>query len=439
MKKLIESMKGQDPVSRRRFASYLARTCLGVGVAPYFASSPIGMAAEVSTSTDKLPHVGSGAAKHVIYCYMSGGMTHLDTFDPKPENRQVAGPLKAIKTKVAGMRLSEHMPNLAKVADEIAVVNSLHSTQGAHEQANYLMHTSYTTRGTIRHPALGAWTTMIKGKINETLPANIIIGGGSRAASAGFLESKYGPLPVASPRSGLQNGRLRFHEREFNRRLVVADTFDRPFRSRFKQKQVRAYTNLYAEAIKLMKSEDLDAFDIRKEPPAMLEKYGDNNFGQGLLLARRLVESGVRFIEVNNGGWDTHDNNFDRVAEKVPQVDQAMAALISDLKAKGLLKSTLVVIATEFGRTPRINGRSGRDHHPAAFSGMLAGGPIKGGQVYGKSDERGFRVAENGVSVPDFNATIAHAAGLPIRKVYHSPSGRPFQVAHKGNPITALF
>ena len=198
---------------------------------------------------------------------------------------------------------------------------------------------------------------------------------------------------------------------------------------------------MYDEAVRLMKSKDLEAFDLSFEKPAVRDAYGRNGFGQGCLLARRLVENGVRFIEVGYGGWDTHSDNFERVAEKSAGLDQTLAALLDDLSSRGLLDSTLVVLATEFGRTPTIqtNRNNGRNHYPQAFSCLLAGGGIKGGMRYGKTDDEGREVIENQVSVPSFNATIAHALGIDLEKKTMSPTLRPFTVADKGKPILDLF
>ncbi len=188
-----------------------------------------------------------------------------------------------------------------------------------------------------------------------------------------------------------------------------------------------------------MSSQELAAFNIYLESEKIRNSYGDNPFGQGCLLARRLVENDVRFVEVSLGGWDTHQSNFVRVPEKTAILDQAVGALISDLESRGILNETLIVIATEFGRTPKINQNAGRDHYPKAFSGYIAGGGIKGGQSYGATDATGAEVEEDSLSVPDFNATIAYGLGLPLKKIIKSASRRPFTVAHKGEPVIDLF
>jgi len=224
------------------------------------------------------------------------------------------------------------------------------------------------------------------------------------------------------------------------RRLQRVQRMNKQFARQYNNKAVRAYGGMYDEAVKLMKSEDLKAFDISREPAAIRTAYGDDKFAQGCLLARRLTEHGVRFVEVDYGGWDTHTDNFDRVAEKSVVLDQALAALLQDLADRGRLQRTLVVLATEFGRTPDIvEARNGRNHYPKAFTCLLCGGGIRGGQVYGKTDEEGREVVDDQVTVPDFNATIAYGLGLPLEREIISPSKRPFKVASDGEPVTSLF
>lgn len=222
-------------------------------------------------------------------------------------------------------------------------------------------------------------------------------------------------------------------------RLASAKKLDAKFAQTYSLKNVRAYSDMYDDAVKMMKSEELKAFDLDAEPDQLRDLYGRDRFGQGCLLARRLVEHGVRFVEVSFGNWDTHNANFTRVPELTDELDSAMSALLNDLKARGMLRETLVVLATEFGRTPEINANDGRDHHPAGFSCVLAGGGIRGGVVHGATDERGDKVVEGAVGVPDLNATVAYALGLPMDQVLYSPSKRPFTVVDKGKPLTSLF
>ncbi len=433
MKNLFKKL---DEVSRRDFAVYAAKACLGVSILP-IGGAMFAFAADEEASVEW--NLKKGTAKNVIYLYMSGGMTHLDTFDPKP-GAETQGPVQAIQTSAPGVQISEYLPRLAKQMDKVAIVRSLSSTQGAHERGRYLMRTSYTQRGTIRHPAMGAWLLRLSGRSNTSLPGNVRIGGDSRHPGAGFMEAKYAPLPIGDPLAGLQNSKLPGNVRpeQFNKRLSLSDQLDKEFRARFNQKQVRSYTDAYSDAIRLMSSKELDAFNVYREPEATRLAYGDDAFGQGCLLARRLIENDVRFVEVTLGGWDTHQSNFVRVPERTEILDQALATLLADLSDRGLLETTLVVLATEFGRTPTINQNQGRDHYPRAFSGLLAGGGIRGGQAYGKTDETGSEVVENDVEVPRFNATIAQALGLPGKQIVKSPSRRPFTVADKAEPIAEL-
>ena len=419
-----------DEFDRRRFISSTAKSLLGVALAPTLAPLPM-MAAESNSRR---------RAKKVIYLYMSGGMSHLDTFDPKPDTEE-AGPVKAIPTTADDVFLSEYMSAMASQMDKVAVVRGMSTNQGAHEQGNYLMHSSYQMRGTITHPGLGAWIHRLDGKTSRTLPASVRIGGGSRGAGAGFLESKYSPLVLSNPNEGLKNSRRAdgISPKEFNDRLMLSEAFDREFHQTYNQKKVRAYQDMYDDALRLMRSEDLKAFDLGQEDSEVREAYGDNSFGQGCLLARRLVENDVRFVEVTLGGWDTHSNNFTSVAQRAAVLDQALANLLIDLERRGMLDETLVVLATEFGRTPRINQNEGRDHFPKAFSCLLAGGGIRGGQAWGKTDKTGSNILEHKVMVPDFNATIAYALGLPYEEEIYSASKRPFKVANNGQPVTGLF
>lgn len=392
-----DQLKKLSSVSRRDFAAFAAQTFLGVGLLPV-----AGAAAFAADEQDAAISTASkGTAKNVIYLYMNGGMSHLDTLDPKP-GAKTQGPVESIRTSASDVMISEYLPRLARHMDKAAIVRSLSSTQGAHERGQYLMRTSYTQRGTIRHPAMGAWVLRLSGRTNKSLPGNVRIGNDSRHPNAGFMEAQYAPLPIGDPTAGLQNSKLArgIAQQQFEKRVSLADQIDGEFRTRFDQKQVRSYTDAYDDAIRLMSSEELEAFNVYRESEAVRNSYGDNPFGQGCLLARRLVEKDVRFVEVSLGGWDTHQNNFIRVPERTEILDQALAALLGDLSDRGILKETLVVLATEFGRTPNINQNAGRDHYPKAFSGLLAGGGIRGGQVYGATDSTGAEVDDGLVEPP---------------------------------------
>lgn len=423
-----------DEWSRRRFMEGTAKTFLGVGALGITSRSRAALGPNLG-----LPE-RANAAKHIIYLYMGGGMTHIDTFDTKPGHEN-QGETRTINTNVDGIRISEYLPTLAQHADKMAIVRSLTSTAGAHQQANYLMHTSYEERATIRHPGIGAWALKFKGRMNPNLPGSIFIGGDSRInGGGGFFEPEYEPLTINDPNSGLKNSKLRgMNQETFDRRLGLASKFDKEFHETYNVKDVRAYTQMYDDAVRIMQSKDLQAFDLRDEDEMTRERYGDNSFGQGCLLARRLIENDVRAVEVSYGGWDMHNGVFVSAPERCGVLDQGVGALLEDLDRRGKLEDTVVVLTTEFGRTPRINQNAGRDHYPRAFSSVIAGGGIKKGIVYGATDEGAENVVENPVRVQDFNATVAYAMGLPIDQILYSPSKRPFTVAHKGKPVLDLF
>jgi len=423
-----------DEPTRRQFMQNAARAYLGVHLFPMLGTTIASAAAEGAAKGAK--------AKHVIYLFMAGGMSHLDTFDPKPKKKEVMGPTETV-TGNAGVEISGFLPKTAEVTDKMCIINSVNSTQGAHEQGSYIMHTSYSQRGTVKHPAIGSWVLKLGGRLHPDLPGFVAVNTSPELTGGGFFGAKYSAAPIGSPDQGLQDSHRSavVSEEDFARRLSLADRLNRKFHDRYPNTDVKAYEELYQQAIALMNSKDLKAFDIGEEDSETRELYGSGNFAQGCLLARRLVEHDVRFVEVQLGGWDTHYDNFTGVEGRCKEFDQAYAALLTDLEKRGKLQDTLVVVATEFGRTPIIRPEhgDGRDHHPSAFSCVLAGGGVKGGMKYGESDSTGDKVNENKVSIPDFNATIAYALGLPHDLVLMSPTKRPFKIADKGSPVTSIF
>ena len=418
---------------RRAFMKAAAAQCLGVS----FAGAVGSQALFGDTPTAPV----TGKAKHIIYLFMDGAMTHLDTFDPKVGVEE-AGETKPIQTRVPGINFGDRFPKLANLSKAIAVVRSLSTETGAHDKGKYLMRTAYKKLNSIQHPAMGAWLLAAKGRVNPELPGNYVIGSSNRHPGAGFLKPSLSPVPIASADSGLENTTLPKYlpEELFARRLTLASKFDKVFQNRHaaSNKDVEAYNQLYVEARRLMGSPHLKVFDIKDEPAKVQEAYGKNKLGQACLLARRLVKGGARFVEVNYGGWDMHQEIYTRLNEKATQLDDALSSLLLDLHSNGLLDETLVVLTTEFGRKPKLNVNGGRDHHPGAFCSLLMGAGIKGGQVYGASDKTGFSVDKDAVSVQDFNKTIAAAAGLPYTKEVFAPNGRPFKIGGDGEAVKAL-
>lgn len=415
-----------DPESRREFMLRTAKAALGVSV---LSNAQLGHGASAP-----VPNGVGGKAKSVIYLYMEGGMSHIDTFDPK--HGETKGFKDPIKASGADFELGGYMSNTAKIAGDIAIIRSMTSKTGVHEAGNYMMHTGYEQRGTILHPTLGSWAQHFKGRSHPTLPSSVVIG--SAAANAGFFAPALSPVPITNAAVGLQNSKSIVSDDLFKKRVALMNEFDTAFRDKFHSPEVRAYTEFYDETMNLLTSKDLEAFDLTKESADVRDSFGPG-FGQGCLLARRLVQAGVRFIEVRSGGWDMH-NYIDEGMERVgSRLDAVFAALISDLKANGLLDSTMVVLGSEFGRTPNINENSGRDHYPKVYSTVFAGGGIKQGYIHGASDKDGREVADKQVTVQDFVATIGAAMGLPISQVVMSPSGRPFTVGDQGKAVAEMF
>jgi len=378
-------------------------------------------------------------SKNIITLFMRGAMSHIDTFDPKP-GRPEQGETGVIQTATPGLLFGEHLPQLAKQTGRLAVIRSLATETGAHEQGAYLMRTSYPQINSIRHPAFGAWALQVLGRRSRDLPGYVLVGDGNDHPGCGFLDPSLSPVPVADPELGLENTQRPEYltAKNFDRRLALAARIDRDFQARYRGPQLEAYNQMYTDAVRLLGSSELEAFDISKESEEARRRYGSSALGQGCLLARRLVESGVRVVEVEMGGWDMHRELWDELPKKVGALDQALAGLLDDLADRGLLDSTLVVLATEFGRSPEINANAGRDHHPAVFSCLLAGAGIRGGVVHGASDERGRSPESDGVSVADFNTTVAAAAGLPYTREFMAPNGRPFKIGGGGQPIAAV-
>ena len=411
-----------DSLSRRKFAERTATAALGLSLLPTMDEAIAAAAAK-------------SKAKHCIYIYMAGGMTHLDTFDPKP-GAETQGQTQAIETGVPGIKLSEYMPELAARFKDIAVVRSLGQKTGAHGGASYWMQTGYKESSAIRHPNLGGWAQKALGKQHPQLPDTIHINGGG--PGAGFLGASYAPLPVNDPSKGLPNSTFKVDNRRMDDRLESLEGINRSFLNKYDTEDVKAYSEFYDNTLDFLRSDELSVFDLKKEKKETRDAFGNGRFGQALLLSKRLVKNGVRFVRVGNGGWDMHGDLWNRGPNKINEFSKGVGTLIDTLKAEGLFDSTLIVLTTEFGRTPKINARGGRDHHPRCFSAMLAGGGIQGGQVYGKTDKLAMSVEEDPCSVKDFYATIATSLGLSLEERIYSPGGRPFLIANRGKPIKQL-
>jgi hypothetical protein len=389
-----------------------------------------GHAAEVKAKT-----------KSCIVLWMDGGPSHKDTFDLKPGTKN-AGEFKPIATSVPGIQISEHLPNVARWMNEAAILRGMTTGEGAHGRARYYLHTGYKEGvGGIVHPALGSIVSSQLGRPESAMPNFVAVGRGNYGA--GFLGAKHQPLVVNSPTKGVENLKALAGPGRFEDRIGLLEEMENAFFRDYKAGAASSHHTTYQRAVTLMKSKEAKAFDLALEPSASREKYGGTAYGDGCLLARRLVEVGVPFVEVTLGGWDTHQDNWTRVKNLSGTIDKPMATLLADLKGRGLLDSTLVVWMGEFGRTPHINKRGakpGRDHYPKAWSSVLFGGGIKAGQVVGETDKEGATVTSRPITALDFMSTICKVLGIDYTKSNNTSNGRPIRLVDKGaNPVTELF
>jgi uncharacterized protein (DUF1501 family) len=314
--------------------------------------------------------------------------------------------------------------------------------EGAHARAKYNLHTGYREgQGGIVYPSMGSIVSKELGDENFALPSFVSVG--NRAYGAGFLGARHQPLVVNDAARGVENLRTGTSQDQFNSRVGLLDELESGFQRNHNANTAQAHRTTIQRAVTLMRDTGTAAFDISREPSASAAAYGNTAFGRGCLMARRLVEAGVKFVEVTLGGWDTHQNNFDRVRQLSGQVDPAMSALIRDLRDRRMLDNTLVIWMGDFGRTPRINARGpvpGRDHYPRAWSSVMVGGGIRGGQVIGRTDAEAATVVERPVSTFDFMATVCQALGIDHNKQNVAPNGRPIRIVDRpANPITQLF
>ena len=410
------------------------RTVLKLGTSAVFGSLVARWLAPAGALADATP---PSRARACVLLWLNGGPSHLDTFDPKP-GRRTGGPFRAIPTRAPGMMLSEHLLQLAEHGHEIAVLRGMSSKEGNHGRAQYFVHTGYAPTPTVAHPSLGAWASARLADASSELPAFVSIGGPSQGA--GFLGVQNGPfvLPKAGPPPTDVDMPPGVDGARFARRRAALDALDQRFAQATGDAKVEGRREVYGKAVRLMQSPRLEAFDLAAESEAAKRDYGDTDFGRGCLVARRLVERGVKFVEVVLDGWDTHKDNFDRTKKLMGTLDPAFAALLADLGARGLLGSTLVACMGEFGRTPHINAMDGRDHWPGAWSAVLAGGGVRGGVVHGATDEDGAKVVGATTSVPDLLATMATVMGLDPAHTEMTPAGRPIAVTDGGTPIAGV-
>jgi hypothetical protein len=379
-------------------------------------------------------------AESIIHIYLPGGMSAQESLDPKPlaplENRGAFG---AIKTRTPGMQISELMPNTARITDKIAVIRSITHGEAAHERGTHTMFTGYRPSPAVQYPSFGSVVSHEVGVRNDLPPYICVPRQPNPYAGSGYLSNAFGPFSVGAEPTGknfsvrdlnLPNG---VDAARFDRRRSMLDAVE-------KSDALSSMDSFYERAYSLISSKSArEAFDLSAEPDALIEAYGKNEAGMRMLLARRLAESGVRFISLTYGGWDHHQRIAEGFRAEMPAFDKAFATLIQDLADRKMLSKTLVMVSSEFGRSPKIDAEAeGRGHWPRCFSVILAGGGIKGGIVYGSSDPVGAEPVDNPLSVEDFAATVYNRIGIDSNKTLESPGGRPVDIIRGGRVVEDL-
>jgi hypothetical protein len=436
------------PFSRRQWIGTLAASLAGASASGWF---PLFAQDQLATAQKK--------SRHVILLWMSGGPTQTDTWDMKPGHAN-GGEFKEIQTAATGLRFSEHLPKLAALSNHLAVLRGLTTQEGDHGRGTYLMRTGYVPSGPVRYPCIGSSLANQLGGRPDGLPGCVSIGSfrtfNQDAFSSGFLGPRMQPLMVgasdmpgvtASGADGYPQLRVQgmtrpdhITDQRMEKRLGMWKNLQSSFLATHRTGAPTDHNSIYQNAVRLMNSEDAKAFDLSKEPTELRDAYGRTAFGQGCLLARRLIEHGVSFVEVTLGGgagWDTHTDNFNAVRALSTDLDNGWGTLMKDLSDRGLLESTTILWMGEFGRTPQINGNGGRDHFPAAWSAVLAGGGIAGGQAYGRTSESGMSVEDGQMSAEDLLATLCAAAGVDPKQTQIEENGRPIRIT-EGAPVKAV-
>jgi Protein of unknown function (DUF1501) len=419
--------------NRRSFLQVGAIGGLGLTLDQFFCLEA--RAAETLSVGDK-----PAPAKSIIHIYLPGGMAHQDSWDPKPLSPiEYRGELGVIKTKVDGVLLNESLKNTANVADKIAICRSMTHGEAAHERGTHNMFTGYKPSPALVFPSMGSVVSHEFGPRNDLPPYVCVPSQPTNFAGSGYLSSAYAPFSLgADPADGSFNvqdltlpGGV--DDKRFTTRRSMLDAVNDHFDSKEKADGLEAMDTFYQRAYSLISSEKARAaFNINAETPALRDEYGRNAAGQRMLMAKRLVAAGVRFVSLSYGGWDFHTAIKDNMRGQLPVFDQAFATLIRDLDRSGLLDSTLVMVSSEFGRTPKINPNAGRDHWPKVFSVVLAGGGIKKGFIYGKSDSTATEPEEDALTIEDLAMTVYKQIGIDGTKKLMSPGDRPIDLVRNG-------
>ncbi len=425
----------QTDVSIQRRGGIRRRDFLRGVSAAAFAAGMLGWQDMMALRADDLKRRG----KACILLWMEGGPSQFETFSPKPRHEN-GGETQAIATNVSGIQIADNLPKLAQHMHELAIIRSVTSKEGNHPRAQQLLHTGYLPNPTVKYPTFGALATQALAAKDTALPAFCRIGGRFRTAGGGgILGVEYDPFEITNPEKAPAYTKPSHGAVRFGKRLELMKRMEADYRAADGAQVVADHQQLYDKTARMILSPEMKTFDVEQEKPSVIDAYGRTKFGASCLLARRLIEAGVTFVEVGLNGWDTHQNNFAERRRQCGTIDQPVAQLLTELRERGLLESTLVIWMGEFGRTPRINPRAGRDHFPRAFNAAVAGAGIRGGQVIGATDAAGEQVTDRPVTVPDLFRTYCQALGIDPNTENTTPLGRPIKAVGGGKTIAELF
>jgi uncharacterized protein (DUF1501 family) len=414
-------------MSRRHFISHMAG-------ASAMAASALSLGHTIKANAQTLRK----NRKSAILLWMGGGPSTMDIWDLKP-GAATGGPFKPIATNASGVEISEHMPMMAQQMDKVAIVRSMSTREADHDRGRYYMHTGYVPSQSVEHPSYGAVISheTINQRPELEIPPFVSVGGGS--VGPGFLGMAWAPFSVGS-NGDIRNLDMGIGDDRVSQRMLALNAVEKNFIGRNVGSAASDHEKILKKTLNLMTSAQMEAFKVNKEPKEVSDRYGTTGFARGCLMARRLVEIGVPFVEVDLGGWDNHTGIFPTLQDtKLPELDKAMSALIEDLAARSMLQDTVVIWMGEFSRTPRINGDAGRDHWARSWSVVVGGGKIKGGQVVGKTNEDGTSVETEPYTSQDLMASVCHALDISLETRFTATNGRPMQIANGGKLIKELF
>jgi uncharacterized protein (DUF1501 family) len=423
-----------------RFSALARRDFLAVGVAGFGLNLVDFLALQKAQAAMNQFETPPVVAESVIHIFLPGGMSSQESFDPKPfAPLEYRGEMKAIPTKISGESFSELLPQTAAIADKLTVIRSLTHGEAAHERGEHNMFTGYRPSPALVFPSMGSVVSHEFGPRNNLPPYICIPGAHSVNAMQGYLSSSYAPFSLGDDpaRNGFKVRDLNLpggvDQARYERRLAALEAVNEHFAKHTTADNVSAMSTFYSRAFDLIGSPKArEAFNIDAEPAELRDKYGRNEAGQRMLAARRLVEAGARFVTLTYGGWDFHTSIVGGMRASLPAFDQAYATLINDLDSRGLLAKTLVMVSTEFGRTPKINGNAGRDHWSKVFSVVLAGGGVKRGAIVGSSGPTASEPEDTPVSPEDLATTVYHQLGIAAEKELMAPGDRPIEIVNGG-------